>query len=40
MGVYSSLVVYPPEFDEIDDSECETCTFACDIHGYCINEVE
>lgn len=40
MGVYSSFVVYPPEFDEIDDSECETCTFACDIHGYCINEVE
>ncbi|WP_295591614.1 hypothetical protein [uncultured Methanobrevibacter sp.] len=35
MGVYSSLVVYPPEFDEIDYSECDNCTFECDVHGYC-----
>ena len=35
MGVYSSLVVYPTEFDEIDDSECDNCTFECDVHGYC-----
>lgn len=35
MGVYSSLVVYPTEFDEIDGSECDNCDFECDIHGYC-----
>ena len=40
MTVYSSLVVYPSEFDEIDFSTCENCSFDCDIHGYCINEVD
>lgn len=38
MGVYSLLVVYPREFDEIDDSECDTCDFECDVHGYCKND--
>lgn len=40
MTVYSSLVVYPPEFDEIDFSICEGCGFECDVHGYCIKEAE
>ncbi|MBR0369747.1 MAG: hypothetical protein IJH63_03345 [Methanobrevibacter sp.] len=35
MGVYSSTVVYPTEFDEIDYSECDKCAFECDVHGYC-----
>ena len=33
----------PPTFNDWDDDyleECEDCTFDCDIHGYCINEVE
>lgn len=32
--------VYPDWFDEIDLSECEECIFDCDIHGYCINDVD
>lgn len=32
--------VYPDWFDEINLSECEDCTFDCDIHGYCINDVD
>ena len=39
MGVYSSIEVYPKEFDEIDCSECDNCTYECDIHGNCIKEV-
>lgn len=27
---------YPDWFDSIDLSECEDCTFDCDIYGYCI----
>lgn len=40
MGIYSPYEVYPREFDEIDFTACENCTFDCDIQGYCINEVE
>ena len=40
MGMYDPRTVYPPEFDEIDLSMCENCNFDCDIHGYCMNEVD
>ena len=38
MGVYSSTEVYPSEFDEIDTSDCNDCTFECWEAGYCIKE--
>lgn len=38
MGIYSPLEVYPSIFDEIDLSSCETCTFDCDVKGYCKEE--
>ena len=28
------------DFYEPDLSVCEDCTFDCDIHGFCINEVD
>lgn len=39
MGVYSSTQVYPPEYDEVNTTECDYCTFECDIYQYCIKEV-
>ncbi|WP_303724914.1 hypothetical protein [Methanobrevibacter thaueri] len=32
----------PTSLDWDDDylEECEDCTFECDVHGYCVNEVE
>lgn len=41
MSVYSSIQVYPPEFDEIDQTPCETCNhknydYECGQIGYCI----
>ena len=38
MNTFSPIVVYPTDFDRIDYSNCEYCTFECDIHGYCHNE--
>ena len=38
MGIYSPYEVYPQQFDEMDLSSCENCSFDCDIHGYCVNE--
>lgn len=40
-SMYDSRVVYPPEFDEVDLSKCETCKhtnydFECGDIGYCI----
>ena len=32
----------PPTFPDWDDDyleACEDCTFECDVHGYCVNEV-
>ena len=40
MSMYDPRIVYPPAFDEIDFSMCEDCVFECDVHGYCINEVD
>ena len=40
MGVYSSIDVYPSEFDEIDNSYCDDCTFECWEVGYCIKKKE
>ena len=43
MSVYSSMQVYPREFDEIDLSKCATCEhqdydFRCGEIGYCITD--
>ena len=35
MSVYSSLEVYPSEFDEVDLSQCG-CDFECGTVGYCL----
>ena len=40
MGMYDTRIVYPLEYDQIDFSMCEDCSFQCDVHGYCINEVD
>ncbi len=43
-SMYDSRQVYPPSFDDLDLSTCETCGFDCDIYGYCketaINDVD
>lgn len=41
MSVYSSLEVYPSEFDDVDLSKCDTCEhknydYECGQIGYCI----
>ncbi len=40
MSIYSPYEVYPSWIDEVELSLCENCTFDCDIHQYCINEVD
>lgn len=42
-SMYDSRVVYPPEFDEVDLTQCETCKhkdydFQCGQIGYCITD--
>ena len=40
MGRYMQLDWPPLDYLWEEDDNCEDCTFDCDIHGYCINEVE
>ena len=38
MGIYSGIYVYPKEYDDIDTSDCDNCTFECWEAGYCIKD--
>ena len=38
MGIYSSICVYPKEYDDIDVSDCDNCNFECWEAGYCIKD--